>query len=97
MDTPGAKSDMKDVTFENDATTSDFDVAPTLTADEMHAGALRPTVEPPLPAAMTVAMPAARRLSMIGLCGRVSQFEVKTCVVPTLRLADAKFLDARRL
>jgi len=41
IDTPGAKSDMKEAVLEKDATTSPFVVAPTLIADEMHPGALR--------------------------------------------------------
>jgi hypothetical protein len=36
-------------------------------ADEMHPGPLMPSVNPLLPAAMSVALPAETRLSMISL------------------------------
>ena len=78
-----------DDTFENEATASVFVVAPTLTADEMHPGTLIALVAPALPAAMTVAMPANLRLSMIGLCGCESQFVVDVAP-PRLRFTEAK-------
>ena len=42
-------------------------VAPTLTADEMHPGALRRVPDPEFPAAMTVAIPTERRVSIAAL------------------------------
>src|SRR5258706_8640637 len=69
IDSPGAKSDRNGAVFENQATSSCLVVAPTLTADEMQAGAARPNGQPSLPAATTVATPMARRLSIIGLYG----------------------------
>ena len=67
MSAPGANRDRKGATFEKSATWSSLVVAPTLTAVDTHAGALSWPVAPSLPAATTVAMPAARRLSMNGL------------------------------
>ena len=64
---------MKYAAFENDATVSDLVVAPTLIADETHAGELRAFVDPLLPAATVVAMPTDRRLAMIDFSGSVSQ------------------------
>ena len=55
---------------------SDFVVAPTLIADEIHAGALSAFVSPSLPAATTVAIPTDRRLSMMRLVGSLSQLAV---------------------
>src|SRR5919108_2711971 len=60
MDCPGANSDMSGDTLENDATASDFVVAPTLMAVETQAGELIAFVSPPLPDATTVAIPAER-------------------------------------
>src|SRR5947199_91990 len=57
IDSPGAKTDRNGATFENHATSSVFVVAPTLTADDTHAGARRLNGEPLLPAAATVATP----------------------------------------
>jgi len=65
MESPGANSDRKDAAFEYEATTSDLVVAPTLTAEDMHAGELSAFVAPLLPAATVVAMPTDRRLSMM--------------------------------
>ena len=67
MLTPGANRDRKGATFEKSATWSSLVVAPTLTAVETHAGALSRSMAPLFPEATTVAMPAARRLSMNGL------------------------------
>ena len=64
---------MKDAVFENEATMSDFEVAPTLIAEEIHPGELRAFVKPLFPAATTVAIPTDRRLSMIGFTGSPSQ------------------------
>src|SRR5713226_2012111 len=81
--------------LEYDAIPSDFVVAPTLTADEMQAGALSALVNPLLPAAMAVAMHTDRRLSMIGLVGSLSQGVVKA-PPPRLRLAEEKLLTPIR-
>src|SRR5262245_57979874 len=78
---------MNEATFENDATTSDFDVAPTLMADEIQPGALSALVNPLLPAAITEATPDDRSVSMIGLVGSLSHGEVKPDVPPTLSFA----------
>src|ERR1700752_1175536 len=67
ISSPGANSDRKGATFEKDATWSSFVVAPTLTALDTHSGAVSGAVAPSFPAATTVAMPTARRLSMNGL------------------------------
>ena len=77
--------------LEYDAITSDFVVAPTLTADEMQAGALSALVNPLLPAAMAVAMLTDRRLSMIDLVGYPSQGTVFGELSPRLRLAEDRF------
>ena len=73
METPGAKRDMNDAVFENDATTSALLTAPTLTAEEMHPGELSAFVNPSLPAAMAVAIPTDRRLSIMVFVGSPSQ------------------------
>src|SRR5712692_11033316 len=75
--------------------TSDFEVAPTLMADETQPGALRALVNPLLPAAMTEAMPADLRLSMIGLVGSPSQGDVYPVLPPRLRFAEDKFREPR--
>jgi hypothetical protein len=72
IESPGAKSERNGATFENHATSSVSVVAPTLTADDTHAGAARPVCQPSFPAATTVATPIARSLSMLGLYGAVS-------------------------
>jgi hypothetical protein len=89
IDDPGARTDTKDAMFEYDASASAFVVAPTLIAEEMHPGALTEFVDPLLPAAMAVAMPADRRLSMIGFVGSPSQGEVDR-PPPRLRFADER-------
>src|SRR6266851_4633620 len=71
--------------------TSDFEVAPTLMADETQPGALRALVNPLLPEAM----PADRRLSMIGLVGSPSQGDVYPVLPPRLRFAEDRFRDPR--
>src|SRR5262249_37981087 len=65
-------------------------------ADEIHAGALRAFVKPSLPAATTVAIPTARRLSMMDLVGSLSHGAVKL-LPPRLRFAEEKFRALRRL
>src|SRR6185503_17574487 len=89
ISSPGANSDRKGATFEKSATRSSFVVAPTLTALDTHAGALSWLVDPSLPDAMTVAMPAARRLSMNGLYGSSSQAALNS-PPPRLMLTEAK-------
>ena len=67
IDSPGARSDRNDATFEKDEMTSLLSVEPTLTADDTQAGVESWVRELPFPAATAVAMPTARRLSMGGL------------------------------
>ena len=67
MDWPGARIDMNDAMLENHETWSDLSVDPTLTAVEMQPGVLIELVELLFPAAMTVAMPIDRRLSITAL------------------------------
>jgi hypothetical protein len=86
---------MKDAVFENEATTSDFEVAPTLIADEMHPGELRAFVNPSFPAATAVAIPTERRLSMIGFIGSPSQNVVDE-PPPRLRFTEEKLRELRR-
>jgi hypothetical protein len=64
IDEPGAKSDMKEATLEKDETASLSVVEPTLMALEMQAGEEMALVQLQLPAAITVAVPAERRLLM---------------------------------
>ena len=87
---------MNGVTFENDETSSVFVVDPTLMADEMQAGDASPVGEPSLPAATTVAIPAARRVSMIAFSGSLSQEAVNE-PPPRLRLTDAMLRVVRTL
>ena len=63
-------------------------VAPTLTALEMHAGAFIRLVEASLPEAITVAMPTARRLSIIALWGSLSH-GLRNSWLPRLMLTAA--------
>src|SRR4030095_11189129 len=63
-------------------------VEPTLIAVEMQPGALRALVKPSFPAAITVAIPTERRLSMATLRGSLSQLE-KNCPPPRLMLTEA--------
>ena len=68
MDLPGANSDSQDALLLNEATLSlESPVAPTLIALEIQPGLEIPVDAPSLPAAITVAMPAERRLSMAAL------------------------------
>src|SRR6266849_1695654 len=62
IDSPGANSDRNGATFEKYETASVLFVEPTLTADEMHAGVVRPNGDAELPAATTDAIPIALRL-----------------------------------
>ena len=70
-------------------------MAPTLTALDTHAGALIWLGDPSLPDAMTVAMPAARKLSIKGLYGSSSHGPLKS-PPPRLMLTDAKSCTVRR-
>ena len=51
IDSPGARSDKNDEVFEKYETVSASEVEPTLTADEIHAGAVSDVVDPLLPLA----------------------------------------------
>src|SRR5918994_146744 len=64
-------------------------VLPTVIALEMHAGKLTASVKPSLPEAITVAMPAAFRLSMAALRGFVSQKRLNR-PLPRLMFTEAK-------
>ena len=64
---PGAKSVMKEATFEKEETAFESVAEPTLTAEGMQAGPLMAFVKPSFPEAITEAMPADRRLSMLSL------------------------------
>src|SRR5437660_12344800 len=88
MDSPGARSDMNDAMFENHDTTSDLSVEPTLTAVEMHPGLDSELVKPLFPAAMAVAIPIDRRLSIAGLYGWLSH-GAENVEPPRLMLTDA--------
>ena len=67
MASPGAKSDMNDETFEKYETASLLSTAPTLIALETQDGEAIALPSLPLPDAITLATPIARRLSMAGL------------------------------
>ena len=70
---PGASRVRKVALLEKDDTVSCFVVDPTLTAEEMQAGADMAFVWPSLPEATTVVMPAARKASIATLVGSESQ------------------------
>lgn len=89
IDSPGAKSERNAAAFEKYETSSVIDVEPTLTAEEIHPGDDSPVVDPLLPAAITVAMPMARRLSMIGFVGSSSHGAVYVSLLPRLMLTAA--------
>src|SRR5438132_9322179 len=78
---PGARSERNEALLENEETSSAVvprepsSVEPTLTALEIHPGEESALVKPSFPAAITVAMSADLRLSMIGFSGSTSQFE----------------------
>jgi len=67
MLSPGASRDKNEAELEKEETVSDFVVEPTLTALDIHAGKLMPSVKPLLPEAITVGMPADLRLSIADL------------------------------
>ena len=62
---------------------------PTVIALEMHAGAFTASVKPSLPEAITVAIPAALRLSIIALRESESQWPVNR-PPPKLMFTEAK-------
>src|SRR5512145_1561331 len=95
MFSPGAKSVRNGATFENQETSSVGPVDPTLTAVGTQPGAAIEFEDPSFPDAAMVAMPAARRLSMIGLWMSVAQGAVNRSP-PRLRLAATKFRAVRR-
>src|SRR5262245_51093296 len=96
IEPPGANSDMNGATFEKEDTWFCLSVDPTLTAVEMQAGAERPVPDPLLPAAITVATPIARRLSITGLYGWLLQVDAKVDGLPRLMLTAATLRDAAR-
>ncbi len=63
MATPGERTSTQSALFEKLATWSASVVAPTVTAELMHPGALVAWACPLFPEAMTVAMPAAFKFS----------------------------------
>src|SRR5215211_193124 len=68
MPTPGAsRSTIEDLKLESGAMESWSFVEPTVIALEMHAGKPTASVKPSLPEEITVAIPAAFRLSMMAL------------------------------
>src|SRR5215213_1867651 len=73
MLTPGASRSTIEEKLESGAMVSCLVVLPTVIALEMHAGEATASVKPSLPEAITVAIPAALRLSMTALRGSVSQ------------------------
>ena len=70
---PGARRSTIGLKLESKATTSCLVVLPTVTALDMHAGAVTEFLKPLLPEEITVAMPAVLRLSMIALRESESQ------------------------
>ena len=71
------------------------EVEPTLTADEVHAGALMEVFDPSFPLAATLAMPTERRLSMAGLYGCSSSQVDENRPSPTLRFTAANTCSSR--
>ena len=64
MERPGAIRDKNEARFEKLEIVSDLSVEPTLTAVEIQPGELITVPSPLLPAAMTVAIPTALKLSI---------------------------------
>ena len=64
-------------------------------ADEIQAGAEMEPQEPLFPLAMTVAIPTARRVSIIAFSGSLSQLELYT-PPPRLKLDEAIVKEPRR-
>lgn len=76
--------------FENEETTSDLLVEPTLIAVEMQAGAPIPLLLPSFPDAITVAIPTERRLSIAALrAGSLASQGEEEAAPPRLRLTEA--------
>jgi hypothetical protein len=71
MPDPGAKRERNEAEFENEDTASVFVVEPTLIALEIHPGSLIPWAAL-FPAAIIVAIPTARSVSMIAFVGPLS-------------------------
>jgi hypothetical protein len=92
---PGASSERKDALLEKLEMASvvvpkePSCVEPTLTAVEIHPGALMESVKPSLPEEMTVAIPTDLRLSIATFRGSESQFEKKR-PPPMLMLTEAQ-------
>jgi hypothetical protein len=96
MLSPGASSDVRGETSENDDSVSPFVVELTVTVVETQAGKLIALVALSFPAETTVGIPTERRLSMISLMGSPSQDEAARPPL-TLRLAAAKVREVRRV
>ena len=94
MPRPGASSSTCWLEFEKSATSRPSVLAPTVTAVEMHDGALTPPLEPSLPEATIVTMPAERKLSIAALRTSVLQSDENT-PEPRLRFTAA-ILKAER-
>ena len=90
IDEPGANSERNEATLAGGETASVFVVALTLIAGEIQAGAVWASRKTLLPAATVVAIPAERKVSMIGLRGSLSH-EVENRPLPRLRLTAAKW------
>jgi hypothetical protein len=93
MFVPGARRDRKEAEFEpvvgSEYIVSSFVVLPTLIALEIQAGLPIESVKAALPEAITVAIPADLRLSIISLWGSLSQL-LKYCPPPRLIFTEAK-------
>jgi hypothetical protein len=92
---PGARRDKKEAELENEDRVSNFVVEPTLTALDIQPGLPMESVKPLLPEAITVAIPADLRLSIIALWGCVSQL-LKKRPPPRLMFTEEKlWVDLR--
>jgi hypothetical protein len=92
---PGARRDKKEAELENEDRVSDFVVEPTLTALDIQPGAFMESVKPLLPEAITVAIPAVLRLSIIAFRESVSQL-LKKRPPPMLMFTEEKlWVDLR--
>ena len=88
IETPGARRSSTAPVLEKVGTTSVFEVAPTLTALEIHAGDEIAFTMALLPDAITVAIPTERSKSIAGLCGSPSHVPVVNGLPPRLRLTE---------
>src|SRR5262245_249978 len=94
IETPGASRFKNGALLEKKAITSapvpplPSPTAPTLIAEEMQAGELMAFEKPLFPEAITVAIPAERKLSIMPLSGSLSQLVIDT-PPPRLRLTEA--------